>query len=228
VQVGCSRFIRRGYLISVLRSLFTREVGPRHLSQSPKPIPIIFVPYTVRGGFSLLLKTTVGPASLRHAVQQEVWSVDRDEIIGLCSPLTDFFQKLTYATPEFGLSIAPPLASISLLLVVVGVFSVMAYTVPLRTQEIGVRMALGAQQYEIVGMVLRRGFVLVAVGICFGLSASFGLTRFLGNQIWGVSVTDPWTFGIVTALMMAAGLAACYLPARKATEVDPLVALRYE
>jgi predicted permease len=208
-------------VVGVIADVKTR--GPEQTS-----IPIIFVPYTVRGGFSLLLKTTVDPASLRHAVQQEVWTVDRDEIIGLCSPLTDFFQKLTYATPEFGLSIAAPLASISLLLVVVGVFSVMAYTVSLQTQEIGVRMALGAQQHEILGMVLRKGFVLVAVGICIGLFASFGLTRFLVSQIWGVSVTDPWTFGVVIAVMMAAGLAACYLPARKATTVDPLVALRYE
>jgi putative ABC transport system permease protein len=191
-------------------------------------IPIIFAPYTLRGGFSLLLKTTVEPASLRHAVQQEVWAVDRDEIIGLCSPLADFFQRLTYATPEFALSITAPLASISLLLVVVGVFSVMAYTVSLQTQDIGVRMALGAQQHEILTMVLRKGFILTAAGICIGLFASFGLTRFLASQVWGVSATDPWTFGVVALLMMAAGLAACYLPARKATEVDPLVALRYE
>jgi putative ABC transport system permease protein len=197
--------------------------GPQQTS-----IPIIFVPYTVRGGFSLLLKTTVDPASLRHVIRQAVWSVDRDEVVGLCSPLTDFFEKLTYATPEFGLSIAAPLASFSLLLVVVGVFSVMAYTVSLQTQEIGVRMALGAQQHEIFGMVLRKGFLLVAAGICIGLFASFGLTRFLVGQLWGVSATDPWTFGLVIALMIAAGLAACYIPARKATEVDPMVALRYE
>jgi|SRR5579859_2514066 len=200
-----------------------KTLGP----QQPA-MPIIFVPYTVRGGFILLLKTTVDPASLRHAVQQQVWAVDRDEIIGLCSPLADFFQKFTYATPEFGLSIATPLASISLLLVVIGVFSVMAYTVSLRTREIGVRMALGAQQSEILRMVLRKGFVLIAAGIGVGLLASLALTRFLASQIWGVSATDPWTFGVVGALVVGVGLAACYFPARRATEVDPLVALKYE
>jgi putative ABC transport system permease protein len=200
-----------------------RTLGP----QQPA-MPIIFVPYTVRGGFILLLKTTVDPASLRHAVQQQVWAVDRDEIIGLCSPLADFFQKFTYATPEFGLSIATPLASISLLLVIVGVFSVMAYTVSLRTQEIGVRMALGAQRGEILRMVLRTGFALLASGIFVGLFASYGLTRFLKSQIWGVSTTDPWTFGAVVALVVITGLAACLLPARRAASVDPLVALRYE
>jgi putative ABC transport system permease protein len=91
-----------------------------------------------------------------------------------------------------------------------------------------VRMALGAQQGEILWMVLRKGFVLLVVGIAIGLFASFGLTRFVASQIWGVSATDPWTFGAVVALVVGVGLAACYLPARRATQVDPLVALRYE
>jgi putative ABC transport system permease protein len=104
----------------------------------------------------------------------------------------------------------------------------MAYTVSLETQEIGVRMALGAQQREILKMVLRRGMVLIVAGMAIGLLTSYGLTRFLASQIWGVSATDPWTFGAVVAVVVGVGLAACYLPARRATEVDPLVALRYE
>jgi ABC-type antimicrobial peptide transport system permease subunit len=104
----------------------------------------------------------------------------------------------------------------------------MAYAVSLQTQEIGVRMALGARQGDVLRMVLRRGAVLIAAGICIGLLAGFALTRFLASQIWGVSPTDPWTFAAVVALVTAAGLAACYLPARRATQVDPLVALRHE
>lgn len=200
-----------------------KTVGPQQ-----QGLPIVFLPYTVRGGFILLLKTASNPVSLRHAVQEQVWAVDRNEIIGLASSLEDFLQKFTYATPEFGLSIATPLATISLLLVIIGVFSVTAYTVSLRTQEIGVRMALGAQQSDVLRMVLRHGLGLIAVGLVIGLLASVGLTRFLASQIWGVSPTDPWTFGVVALLLLAAGLAACYLPARKATQVDPLVALRYE
>ena len=200
-----------------------KNAGPQQPS-----MPMIFLPYTVRGGFVLLLKTTVDPASLRHAVQEQVWAVDRDEIVGMASPLEDFLQRFTYSTPEFGLFIAAPLASISLFLVIIGVFSVMAYTVSLRTQEIGVRMALGAQQREILRMILRTGFVLIAAGIAIGLIASYALTRFLASQIWGVSATDPWTFGAVAALLLVTGLAACWLPARRAASVDPLVALRYE
>jgi putative ABC transport system permease protein len=200
-----------------------KNAGPQQPS-----MPMIFLPYTVRGGFVLLVKTTVDPASLKHAVQEEVWAVDRDEVVGMASPLEDFLQRFTYSTPEFGLLIATPLAGISLLLVIVGVFSVMAYTVSLRTQEIGVRMALGAQQGEILRMVLRTGFGLIVGGIGIGLLGSWGLTRFLASQIWGVSTTDPWTFGVVVGLVVVTGLAACWLPARRAARVDPLVALRYE
>jgi putative ABC transport system permease protein len=191
-------------------------------------MPMIFLPYTVRGGPAILLKTTVDPASLRNAVQEQIWAVNRDEIIGLASPLEDFLQRFAYSTPEFGLLICTPLASIALVLVMIGVFSVMAYTVSLQTRELGIRMALGAQQRSILQMILSQGARLLATGIVLGLFASYGLTRFLASQIWGVSATDPLTFTIVAALVVAVGLAACYMPALRATRVDPLVALRHE
>lgn len=200
-----------------------KSVGP----QQPA-IPMVFVPVTVRGGFILLLKTTVPPASLMHSVQEQVWAVDPNEVFVVFDPVKDFFQKLTYATPEFGVMIAVPLAGIALLLVVIGIFSVMAYSVSLQTREIGIRMALGAQQGSILKMILARGVRLVAAGIIIGLFGSYELTRFLASQIWGVSVTDPWTFVAVVMLIVLVGLAACLLPARRAAQVDPLVALRYE
>jgi putative ABC transport system permease protein len=104
----------------------------------------------------------------------------------------------------------------------------MAYTVSLQTHEVGIRMALGAQQGNILNMVLGKGARLLAAGIVLGIFASYGLTRFLTNQLWGVSTTDPWTFTAVAALVVAVGLGACFLPARRATRADPLVALRYE
>jgi predicted permease len=208
-------------IVGVVRD--TKNAGP----QAPA-VPMAFIPPMITGDFLVQIRTRVEPRSLMHAVQEAVWFEDRGEVFWVFGPLSDYFDQLTYATPEFGVSLSAPLAGIALLLVIVGVFSVMAYTVSLRTQEIGVRMALGAQQDDVLRMVLRHGLALIAAGLAIGLLASVALTRFLASQIWGVSPTDPWTFGSVALLLIVAGLLACYLPARRATEVDPLVALRYE
>ncbi len=104
----------------------------------------------------------------------------------------------------------------------------MAYTVSLQTHEIGIRMALGAQQTNILWLVLLNGFRLVAGGIVIGVCAGFALTRFLASQISGVSATDPSTFGAVITVVVLVGLAACLFPARRSAAVDPLIALRYE
>jgi putative ABC transport system permease protein len=115
-----------------------------------------------------------------------------------------------------------------LVLVVIGIFSVMAYAVSLQTHDIGVRMALGAQQIDILRLVLLNEFRLVATGILIGLVASNALTRFLAGEISGVSATDPWTFTVVGFIVVSVGLAACLFPARRAMRVDPMIALRYE
>jgi putative ABC transport system permease protein len=208
-------------IVGVARDM--KNAGP----QSPV-VPMVFIPPMITGEFLLQIRTKVEPRSLMHAIQEAVWSADHGEVFWVFGPLSDFYDQHTYALPEFGVSLSGPLAGIALLLVMIGVFSVMAYTVSLQTQEMGVRMALGAQQREILRMVLQRGAVLIAAGICVGVIASLVLTRFLASQIWGVSATDPWTYGAVVALVVTVGLAACYLPARRAASVDPLVALRYE
>ena len=111
---------------------------------------------------------------------------------------------------------------------VIGIFSVMAYAVSLRTHEIGVCMALGAQEDSVLRLVLIAGFRLVAAGIFIGFTISYTLTRFLANLVSGASAVDPWIFCAVIALVMFAGLLACLIPARRATKVAPLVALRYD
>jgi putative ABC transport system permease protein len=110
----------------------------------------------------------------------------------------------------------------------IGISSVMVYSVSMRTHEIGIRMALGAQRTNILNMVLTTGLCLIAGGVAIGLLVSYAGTRLLASEIAGVSVTDPWTFGAVAALVTAVGLAACYLPARRSTRVDPMTALRHE
>ncbi|MGB6485031.1 MAG: FtsX-like permease family protein [Candidatus Acidiferrales bacterium] len=150
------------------------------------------------------------------------------EIFAVFDPLTVLLQRLTYATPEFGVTMFAPLAIVALLLVIAGVFSVMAYTVSLQTHEIGIRMALGAQQASILRMVLLRGLRLVAAGIVVGVAASLELTRFIASQIWGISPTDPAAFAGVAILQTIVALAACWIPARRAMKVEPMEALRYE
>jgi putative ABC transport system permease protein len=208
-------------IVGVARDM--KSAGP----QEPA-IPMAFLPYTVRGGFALLLKTTVEPGTLTHSIQEQIWAVDRDEIVGFSSPLTELLHRNTYATPEFAVMLSAPLAGIGLLLVVIGIFGVMAYTVSLQTHEIGIRMALGAQQRDVQRLVMGHGLLLTLVGTAIGLAGAFALTRYLRSLLFEITPTDPATFAGVVVLLLIVALAACYIPARRAMRVDPMVALRYE
>lgn len=182
----------------------------------------------VGGGSSLLVRTPLDPGILLPAIRNAVWAVDRNVGLGDEGSLTSLLQRDTYGSPKFEFIVMGGLATVGTLLVIIGIFSVMAYTVSLQTHEIGLRMALGAQQGNVLRRILGRGLALIAAGSVLGLLASWGLTRFLTDQIWGVSTTDPWTYGAVVAGVTVVGLGACLVPARRATKVDPMVALRYE
>ena len=208
-------------IIGVVRDV--KNVGPQQPAH-----PMAFVPSTTNRSPWLLVKTKVEPTSMMHAVQQQIWAVDPDEVFWVFDPLPTFLHKLTYATPEFGLTMIAPLGGIALLLVITGVFSVMAYTVALQTHEFGIRLALGAQEVQVSVMVIKRSLRLVLAGVVIGLLASYLLTRFIASQIWGIPARDPWTFGAVAISIVVVALAASYIPARRAAKVDPMMALRYE
>jgi ABC-type antimicrobial peptide transport system permease subunit len=130
--------------------------------------------------------------------------------------------------PRFELVTFGAFASVGLLLVLIGTFSVMAHNVSLHTHEIGVRMALGAKQGDVISLFLKQGLRLIGVGILIGVLASLGLTRLLISQLGSISPTDPWALAVAVACIVAVGLVACYVPARQASGVDPLATLRYE
>jgi len=154
--------------------------------------------------------------------------MDRNVALSLTISLEDLLMQYSYAAPRFGLVLMVVFASVGLALVALGVFSVIAYTVARRTHEIGIRMALGAGHADVVRMVLWTGLKLVGMGVGVGLLASFTVTRVIANQLWEVSPRDPLTLGAAVTVVALAGLAACYFPARRATRVDPLVALRVD
>jgi predicted permease len=193
-------------------------------------LPEIFVPYTITGQFNrgVLVRTSVPPMTLLKNVQHEIWTVDRNVALTLTGSLEDFLKQFTYAEPRFGLVLMAVFAGVGLLLVALGVFSVIAYTVSRQTHEIGIRMALGAGYRDVLRMVLRMGGKLLGAGVAVGLLGAVAATRVIATQLWGISPRDPMTLGAVVAIVAMAGLAACYIPARRATRVDPLIALRYE
>jgi putative ABC transport system permease protein len=133
-----------------------------------------------------------------------------------------------YAGPQFTLIILGTFGITGLLLVLIGVFSVMAYAVSLQTHEIGIRMAMGAQRKDILRRVLKKGLTLILAGTIAGLVASSAVMRLMASQIWGVSTMDPWTVSVVATMVVVVGLTASLFPARRAAQVDPLVSLHYE
>ena len=142
--------------------------------------------------------------------------------------LEQMMQRLVYGKQEFAAMAFGACASLGFALAVIGLFSVMTYIVALKTHDIGIRLALGAPRAAILRMMVKRGVLLIVAGIVIGLLASVGLTRFLTSQFRGVSGTDPLTLMLVVVTVLLAGLSACFLPARRATRVDPMATLRNE
>jgi putative ABC transport system permease protein len=192
--------------------------------------PSAFIPYTITAyeDRRMIVRTAVDPLSLLKDIRERIWSVDRGVAVTDEDALTNVIQRFTFAEPQFALESLSSFAVIGLVLAAIGVFSIMGYTVSLQTHEIGVRMALGAQRANIFRMVVVRGLGLVTAGIVIGVVACFGVMRFLASQLYDVKATDPLTFAGVAVVVLTVGLAACYLPARRATRVDPMIALRYE
>jgi putative ABC transport system permease protein len=174
------------------------------------------------------LRTAGRAASVLPALQQEIAAVDPEVVVTDSGSLQSFLNRGYYSGPRFTFVVLGTFAGIALLLVLIGVFSIMADSVSLQSHEIGIRMALGAQECDVQGMVLKRGMTLMVAGTMAGLLSSLALRGLAASQIYLVSITDPWTLTAVAGLVLIVGLSACWFPARRAARVDPLVSLRYE
>lgn len=192
--------------------------------------PEAFLPYTSVpfAAGTILVRTNLAPDSMVASIRQATYSVSPSTALTDVGTLKSFLHRDYYANPEFQLVVMTAFAGIGLILVIIGVFSVIAYSVSLQTHTIGVRMALGAQPGHILRMVLKSAFILVSIGIAIGLLVSIALTRVVASQVLGVKAIPSLMLVVVAAVVLIIGLGASYVPARRAAKVDPMTAIRYE
>ena len=192
--------------------------------------PQMYMSYTQAGFFAprdLVVRTKVDPLSLTAAVRNAVWSVDKDQAVSNISTMEEIMSE-SAAKQRFNMLLLAVFAGIAMLLAAVGIYGLMSYSVTQRTHEIGIRMALGASSRDVLRMVVGQGLKLVAAGMGLGLVAALALTRVMESLLFGVRSTDLATFAVISLVLAAVAIFASYIPARRATKVDPMIALRYE
>ena len=189
----------------------------------------VYLPYFQNpvGSATLIVRAEKDPAALSASIRQAVKAVDLEVPVYSVRTLAEIVSDST-AQRRLAVMLITVFAAVALLLAAVGIYGVMSYAVAQRTQEIGIRMALGAERRDILRMVLRHGGLMAVIGIGLGVTVALGLARLITSLLFQVSATDPPTFSVVPVVLIAVALLACYIPARRATRVDPLVALRYQ
>jgi putative ABC transport system permease protein len=203
----------------------------RHASLTEAPVPCAFIDYRQDleswPRMAFVIKTKTEPASLTSAVRTSLSTIDPQQPVYAIETMEKLLSS-SVAPRRFVMSLIVSLAFVALALAIVGMYGVISFSVGERTREIGIRMALGARQHDVLTLVLGQGMRVATIGIFAGLAIAFGLTRLLTTLLFEVSATDPLTFVLVAALLTFVASLACYLPARRATRVDPLVALKDE
>jgi predicted permease len=203
------------------------DVKQLGLDSSAKPE--VYFPYlqAASPAMSIVVRTASNPSALAAAVKSQIQMVDKDLPVKDAKTMQELLAE-SVSGRRFNMLLLTIFAVVALVLAVVGIYGVMSYTVTRRTHEIGIRMAVGAQPLDVFRMVIGQGMKLALIGVAFGLIGAFGLTRLMTTMLFGVEPTDPTTFVSIAVLLTAVALIACYIPGRRATKVDPLVALRYE
>jgi putative ABC transport system permease protein len=199
-----------------------RQLGP----ESPVS-PEVYFPSRSYTTIALVVRTGQDPMGLAKPISQQIWAMEKDQPITQIRTMDDSLREWT-ADKRFVMSLLVAFAALALLLAAAGIYGVLAYSVSQRTREIGIRMAIGASAGDVLAMVVREGLILAAIGVAIGLAGAFALTRLLQGLIFGVTATDPWTFAGGVAVLGIASLAASLIPARRASSLSPLEALREE
>jgi putative ABC transport system permease protein len=197
------------------------------LTTDPKPTVFIAQAQAPAYITHLVVRTSGDPNRLVNAIRHSVQEVDKSQPVTKIATMQEYVSA-SLARPRLNSAMVTGFAGLALTLATVGIYGLMSYAVGRRTHEVGIRMALGAQRRDVLRLILRQGLVLTFVGAGLGLAGALGLTRLLANMLYGVTPTDPLTFAAVLLLLTAVALLAMYIPARRATKVDPMVALRYE
>jgi predicted permease len=200
---------------------FELTAEPRLQMYLPHAQPSFFVPG------HLVVSTEVEPMSLAAAVREAVWAIDKDQPVSDIRPMEEIFSE-SIARQRFSMLLLAVFAGVAMLLGAVGIYGVVSYSVTQRSHEIGVRMALGARSSNVLRLVVGQGLKLALIGVAAGLAAAFVLTRLMESLLFGISATDPATFVAIPVVLVAAATLASYIPARRATKIDPIIALRYE
>jgi putative ABC transport system permease protein len=201
----------------------------RHNSLTKEATPEIYLPYQQNswswGNF--FVRTTNDAAALSQSFRETIRAGDKSVPVMNVQPLAQAISE-TVAQTRFYTFLFAVFGVTGLLLTLTGIYGVISYTVSQRTQEIGIRMALGARAGDVLKLIIGQGFILTLLGIALGLAGAMGLTRLIEAMLFGVSVTDTLTFAVISLLLMTVALVACFIPARRAAKVDPMIALRYE
>ena len=203
------------------------DVKNQELKERPEPEVYFSSQQSPFDAMSLVIRSTVEPSSLAASVRQAVNEVDKTVPVADIETM-DRIVTESVMQPRFNMVLLGLFSAIALVLSAAGIYGVTSYTVTQRTRELGIRLALGAQLGDVLRLILKQGLIVIFIGVAIGLGAAFVLTRLLKTLVFGVSTTDPLTFVGITLLLSLIALIACYVPARRATKVNPLVALRYE
>jgi putative ABC transport system permease protein len=194
-----------------------------------RPEPAVYVPFAQNPvpAVFVVVRTAVPPMSLAPALRDAVLSLDKEQPVRRIQTMNEIVSD-TYGAIRFPMTLLWIFAALALVLSAVGIFGVMSYTVSRRTQEMAIRMALGARRHEVLRLVLREGIAVTLVGAALGLAGALALSRVMANYVYGITSTDPLAFVLAPLLLIVVAFLATYLPARRAARVDLLVALRYE